>query len=143
MTPRPIASARAAAGLFACTLLAACGGGGRSDVTTPPKRMTIDGARESGRHATAVAKGIVDRPASVAIRVSAAPRQRVEVTWGLSCPKTNTGKDKGTGGTYAATPPDVHTLTLPHRKIAFCAARAEVRLARSGRARATLLGVER
>jgi hypothetical protein len=130
----------ATAGVLACTLLAACGGGSGPPRRATLKRVTIDGARKSGRHATAVAKGIVRRPASIAIRVSAAPRQRVEVTWGLSCPQTDTGKDKGTGGTYTAKPPNVRALTLPRRTIAFCAVRAEVRLSQSGRARTTLLG---
>ncbi|HEY1539819.1 MAG TPA: hypothetical protein VGF63_10510 [Solirubrobacteraceae bacterium] len=140
---RPPMRPAAVAGVLACTLLAACGGGSASPPSATLERVTIDGARKSGLHATAVVKGIVARPAGIAIRVSAAPRQRVEVTWGLSCPRTDTGKDKGTGGTYTAKPPNVHALKLPRRTIAFCAVRAEVRLSQSGRARAALLATRR
>jgi hypothetical protein len=128
-----------AAGLLACALLAACGG--TEDVA--PKRVTIDVDRTIGRHAKATAKGIVDDPVAVAIRVSAAPRQRVSVAWGLSCPKTDDGDAKGTGGTYTTTPPNVRALRLPRRKIAFCAVRGEARLSRSGRVKVTLLASRR
>jgi hypothetical protein len=131
--------ALALAGLLACALLAGCGG----DDGAPPKRVTIDVARTVGNHARANAEGIVDRPAAVAIRVSSAPPQRVVVTWGLSCPKTEDGKDRGTGGSYATRPPNVRALRLPRRKIAFCAVRGEARLSRKGRVKVTLLGSER
>jgi hypothetical protein len=128
------------AGLLACALLAACGGGAQ-DVA--PKRVTIDVARTKGRHAKATAKGIVDHPVAVAVRVSAAPSQRVAVAWGLSCPKTADGDAKGTGGTYSTTAPNVRALRLPRRKIAFCAVRGEAQLSRSGRVKVTLLASKR
>jgi hypothetical protein len=83
------------------------------------------------------------RPAAVAIRVSAAPSQRVVVTWGLSCPKTPHGRDKGIGGTYATIAPNVRAVRLPRREIAFCAVHGESRLSRSGRVKTTLLGSRR
>jgi hypothetical protein len=131
---------RAAAGLLACMAIAACGATG-DDVA--PKRVTIDVARTIGRHAKATAQGIVERPIAVAVRVSAAPRQRVSVAWGLSCPKTDDGDAKGTGGTYATTPPNVRALRLPRHAIAFCAVRGEARLSRSGRVKVTLLASRR
>jgi hypothetical protein len=115
-------------------LLAGCG-----DDAKPPTRVTIDVARASGKRATATAEGIADKPAAVAVRASAAPKQRVTITWGLSCPKSAAGKDKGTGGTYVTTPPSVRPLELPKRAIAFCAVRAEAQLRRSGRVKVTLL----
>lgn len=115
-------------------LLLGCGDDG-----APSTRVTIDVARASGKHARATAEGIADKPAAVAVRASAAPRQRVTVTWGLSCPKTAGGKDNGTGGTYVTTPPNVRALTLPKRAIAFCAIRAEAQLSKSGRVKVTLL----
>src|SRR5436190_23880016 len=123
-----------AAFVLAVALLAGCG-----DSEDAPTRVTIDVARASGTHAKATAEGIADRPAAVAVRASAAPKQRVTVTWGLSCPKTENGKDKGTGGTYVTTPPSVRALTLPQRAIAFCAVRAEAQLRGSGRVKVTLL----
>lgn len=121
-----------------CGLLAACGG--KSETT--PKQL-IDLAREHGRNAKANAEGIVLRPVAVAIRVSAAPSQRVVVTWGLSCPKTPHGRDKGIGGTYATIAPNIRALRLPRREIAFCAVHGEARLSRSGRVKTTLLGSRR
>jgi len=125
----------AAAALIACiALVAGCGG---SD--EPTTRVTIDVARGAGKHAKATAEGIANAPAAVAVRASAAPKQRVTVTWGLSCPKTAGGKSKGAGGTYVTTPPNVRALKLPKREIAFCAVRAEAQLRGSGRVRVTLL----
>ena len=118
----------------AAALPAGCGGSGET-----PTRVTIDLARASGKHAKATAEGIVDRPVAVAVRASAAPKQRVTVTWGLSCPATEGGKDKGTGGTYVTTPPNVRPLELPKRAIAFCAVRAEAQLKGTGRVKVTLL----
>lgn len=140
MTRRARAFCRAIAGLLACAALAACGDRAGD---AAHKRVTIDVARTAGKRAKATAKGIVERPAAVAMRVSAAPPQRVAVAWGLSCPKTDDGDDKGTGGTYATTPPDVRALRLPRREIAFCAVRGEARLSRSGRVKVTLLASER
>ncbi|MBA3748128.1 MAG: hypothetical protein H0W96_11655 [Solirubrobacterales bacterium] len=105
--------------------------------------MTIAVERKGGTRARANAEGIINRPVAVAVRVSAAPRQRVVVSWGLACPKTDTGTDKGTGGSYTTTAPNVRALRLPRREIAFCAVRGEARLTRKGRVKVTLLGSER
>ena len=131
--------------LLSCALLSSCGGDDDDDDDASdrtPKSVTIEGKRASGRQATAKVAGIVDRPVSVSIRVSAGPKQRVAVTWGLSCPERDKDKDKGTGGTYATTPPNVRVLRLPKRDIAFCAVNAQVQLTRSGRARVTIIGSE-
>ena len=126
----------------AALLLSGCGGGD-DDAAKDPKRVTIDGARESGKRVEAMAKGIVNRPLAVAIRVSAAPKQRVEVSWGLSCPKTDNGKDRlPAGGTYTTRPPNVRALRLPKRTIAFCAVNAQAKLTRSGRVRVAILASE-
>jgi hypothetical protein len=135
---RRAARSRSLAAVLLCGLLAGCGG---TSETTP--KQVIDVAREHGRNAKANAEGIVVRPAAVAIRVSAAPSQRVVVTWGLSCPKTPHGRDKGIGGTYATIAPNVRALRLPRREIAFCAVHGEARLSRSGRVKTTLLGSRR
>ncbi len=119
-------------------LLAGCG-----DSDETPARETIDIGRASGTHAKATAEGIANKPLAVAVRASAAPKQRVTVTWGLSCPKTARGKSKGTGGTYVTTPPNVRALRLPQRAIAFCAVRAEGQLRGKGRVRITLLASPR
>jgi hypothetical protein len=126
----------------ACAIATGCGD---DDDEPAPKRVTIDVTRKVGTRVRVVSTGIINHPAAVAIRVSAAPRQRVEVTWGLSCPRTAAKKDKdaGTGGGYVTTPPNVRALRLPRRKIAFCAVRGEARLTRKGRVKVTLLGTKR
>ena len=129
MTLRSIAAL--AAGV---ALLTGCGDSGDE-----PSRQTIDIGRASGKRAKATAEGIATSPLAVAVRTSAAPKQRVTVTWGLSCPKTACGKAKGRGGTYVTTPPNVRALELPRREIAFCAVHAEAQLKRKGRVRVTLL----
>ena len=138
--PSPPAPRLAAAPVVACLLLSGCGG---DDKPAAPRSVTVKVVRKVGNHARASATGIVDRPAAVAIRVSAAPRQRVVVTWGLACPKTNKGTDSGIGGSYVTIPPNVRALRLPRRKIAFCAVRGDARLTRKGRVKVTLLGSER
>ena len=105
--------------------------------------MTIDVARKVGTKVRANADGIINRPAAVAVRVSAAPRQRVVVSWGLVCPKTKDGKAKATGGSYVTTAPNVRALRLPRREIAFCAVHGDARLTRKGRVKVTLLGSTR
>jgi hypothetical protein len=134
--PSPVALT----GVVAVLVLAGCGG---DDEDATSKRVTIDVSRKVGTRVRANAAGFVDRPAAVAIRVSSAPPQRVVVSWGMSCPKTEGGKDRGTGGTYVVTPPNVRALRLPRREIAFCAVRGEARLSRKGRVKVTLLGSER
>jgi hypothetical protein len=129
---------RSAAFAVSVALLVGCGDSG-----TKPSRVTIDVARAAGKHAKATAEGIADRPAAVAVRASAAPKQRVTVTWGLSCPRTKDGTDKGVGGTYVTTPPSVRPLALPKRAIAFCAVRAEAQLRGRGRVKVTLLASPR
>lgn len=124
----------------ACLLLAGCGS---NDEEPALKRVTIDVDRKVGTKVRANAEGIINRPAAVAVRVSSAPRQRVVVSWGLSCPKSDGGKDKGTGGSYTTRAPNVRALRLPRREIAFCAVRGEARLTRKGRVKVTLLGSER
>ena len=106
--------------------------------------MTIDVTRTTGNRAIASAAGIIKNPTAVAIRVSAAPKQRVVVSWGLSCPRTaaKDAKDKGTGGTYSTTPPNVRALRQAQREIAFCAVRGNARLTRKGRVKVTLIGSE-
>lgn len=131
---------------LACALsLPACGADGEPAGGAPEtKRVEINGERTSGRRAKATAKGIVERPASIAIRVSAAPRQRVKVSWGLSCPKTATGEDDSSpGGTYTTTKAADRALPLPKRTIAFCAVRAQAQLTRSGRVKVAIVGRRR
>ena len=142
--PRP-ARLTSCAALLLCLPLAACGGDGQDEQSATARKVTIDEERKTGRRALATAEGIISNPAAVAIRVSAAPKQRVVVSWGLSCPRSDGRKDaaKGSGGTYSTTPPNVRALRLPRREIAFCAVFGNVRLTKKGRVKVTLLGSTR
>ncbi len=126
--------------LLLCAPIAACGGSGGQPA---PKRETIDSARASGRHVKASVDGRVRDPAEVLLRVSAAPKQRVTVSFGVSCPKTASGTAKGRGNVYVVTPPDTRPVTLPGRTIAFCAVSAQASLSGKGRLRIALIGRER
>jgi len=137
MTPRR----SAVLALLLCAPLAACGAD--SSGNDAPKRATIDSARKTGRHAKAAVDGRVRNPAEILLRVSAAPKQRVTVSWGMSCPRTASGKAKGSGGVYVTTPPDTRALVLPKGTIAFCAVTAQARLSGKGRVRLALIGRER
>jgi hypothetical protein len=120
---------------IACVLLAGCGGSGDKG----PHRVSLVTARKSAGHAKATAEAIAHHPAGVAIRTSVAPKQHVIVTWGLSCPRSASGKANGSGGTYTTIPPDTHELELPQRHIAFCAVRAQAQLVRKGRVKVAVL----
>lgn len=127
-----------AVALAGALLLASCGNDGPSS-----QQVEIKGKRRSGRHAVAIAKGFVDRPVSVSIRVSAAPPQRVYVSWGLSCSKSDAGSgkhDETTSGVYRTTPPNVRALRLPGGEFAVCAVNAQAQLSGSGRVKVAILG---
>lgn len=137
---RPISIAIVLASALA---LASCGDdeAPQDDTAQKPQRVEINGERMSGRRADATASGIVRRPQAISIRVSATPTQRVNVSWGISCPKTADGKDdKPRGGTYTTSPSNVRTLRLPRREIAFCAVNAQAQLSRRGRIKIVILG---
>lgn len=140
MSPRSPAPSAPLACLLACATLAGCGGSGGA---AAPQRETLATARDSGRHAQATTQARLQRPAELLLRVSAAPKQRVTVSWGMSCPKTAGGRAKGTGDVYGAVPPSLRALRLPARPIAFCAISARARLSRSGRVKIAVIGRER
>ena len=118
---------------------AACGGGD-DDSDAAAKPRTIDRARAVGDRAVAKAAGSVRHPRAVAIRVSAAPKQRVTVVWALSCTDGD-GKEQTTGGTYSARPPNIRSLKLPADAASkICALDTTARIL-AGRVKATLLAV--
>ncbi|MDQ3675990.1 MAG: hypothetical protein M3401_04165 [Actinomycetota bacterium] len=122
------------AGMCACVLLTACGG---SDDKKPTTRM-VDRARASGDRIQAKAEAAVKKPEAVAIRVSAAPKQRVTVVWALSCTNGNGDKEKTTGGSYSVMTPNIHQLQVPDKPRAVCQVEATTKLL-TGRVKTTLL----
>jgi hypothetical protein len=73
---------------------------------------TLDVARSIGTYAVAQGRGRVKRPSSIAVRVSAAPKQKVTVNYQLACYRENGGTKIGTGS-YTPRPPDIRNLPLP------------------------------
>jgi hypothetical protein len=76
---------------------------------------TLDVARSVGRLAIAQARGRIKHPTGISVRVSAAPKQTVTVTYQLSCYKA-IGKSsalKVANGQYRTKPPNVRSLSLP------------------------------
>lgn len=121
----------------ACLWLAACGGGEKRDGA--PKPRTIDRARASGEHPAAKAAGSVRHPRAIAIRVSAAPKQRVAVVWALSCTNADGAKQKTSGSSYSTMAPNIRSLKLPPGAPGeVCALDATARIL-TGRVKATLL----
>jgi hypothetical protein len=116
--------------------LAACGGDDDKK-DGPPKPRQIDRARASGERPVAKAAGSVRHPKAVAIRVSAAPKQRVTVVWALSC--SGDDGEQTSGGTYAVKPPHIRPLELPSGASGkVCAVDATAKIL-TGRVKATLL----
>jgi hypothetical protein len=73
---------------------------------------TLDVARSVGTFAVAQGRGRIKNPSSIAVRVSAAPKQKVTVNYQLACYRENGGTKIGTG-TYTPRPPDVRNIPLP------------------------------
>jgi hypothetical protein len=76
---------------------------------------TLDVARSVGRLAIAQARGRIKHPTGISVRVSAAPKQTVTVTYQLSCYKA-IGKSsalKVANEQYRTKPPNVRSLPLP------------------------------
>jgi len=121
------------AGLCACALLSACGGG-KDKATT----RQVDRARAEGDRVQAKAEAAVKKPEALAIRVSAAPKQRVSVVWALSCANSDGNDEKTTGGTYSVMTPDIHELKLPDSPRDVCQVEATTKLL-TGRVKTTLL----
>jgi hypothetical protein len=96
------------AGVGACVLLAACGGSDKKAATKMVAR-----ARATGNNVQAHADAAVRKPDAVAIRVSAAPKQRVTVVWALSCNDGAGGNEKTSGGSYSVMTPNIRELKLP------------------------------
>ncbi|MEJ7797662.1 MAG: hypothetical protein WKF42_04110 [Solirubrobacteraceae bacterium] len=103
---------------------------------------TLDSARREGRLALAQARGRIKTPASVRVRVSAAPKQTVTVDWQLSCYKVSggTSSTRAGNGRYLTRPPNVRELPLPMSGADECTATVGAQLTRgSGRIKVAVL----
>jgi hypothetical protein len=119
-------------------ILSACGGKGASSPGTAFGRATA-----SGNHAAAVADGRTDQFSKLALRVGAAPDQRVSGSWSIACRIGDGEMAAHDGDTFAGKTP----LTVAMRPVGSpngipvtCSAVASAKLAGSGRVTVQLLG---
>jgi hypothetical protein len=82
--------------------------GGSGGSSGEPALTTIKVGRDDGKTATANAGAIIRKPGQIWIRVSAAPKQPVRVTWSLAC-----GGGKSSQDNYVITPPHLRELAVP------------------------------
>lgn len=88
----------------------------------------LDEARREGRLAVAQARGTIVEPSRVRVRVSAAPKQVVWVTWQLGCYKD---REAHVGrGRYRAQTPNTRPIELPVQGAESCIATASAQLTR-------------
>jgi hypothetical protein len=91
----------------------------------------LDEARREGRLAVAQARGTINNPSVVRIRVNAAPKQTVRVNWQLGCFKNRRaiiGR-----GEYRTRTPDSRGVSVPTSGAKSCIATASAQLTRSDR----------
>lgn len=121
------------AGVSVCALLTSCGGDEKK-----AKTRQVDRARAEGSRVKAKAEAAIKKPEAIAIRVSAAPKQRVTVVWALSCTNTDGKGGKTDGATYSVMTPNIRELKLPDGPRDVCHIEATTRLL-TGRVKTTLL----
>jgi len=92
------------------------------------RKGLLDEARREGRLAVAQARGTIVSPSRVLIRVSAAPKQVVWVTWQLGCFKDR--KTRVGSGRYPAQTPNTRPIELPVSGATSCIATASAQLTR-------------
>jgi hypothetical protein len=126
---------RRAAALGACAV-AACGCGAKK---TPPQDRLVARNTASGAHATATASAEAGRYASLTVRVTAAPAQRVTGGWVVSC-RVGTSSSRDSRDFRGRTPMVTHTSNLAGQQ--GCTVVATATLTRKGRVTVKLLGAQ-
>jgi hypothetical protein len=91
------------------------GSGNSSGGSSGAALHTVVVKRADGKIATANAGSLVQKPDQIWIRVSAAPKQPVRVTWLLAC-----GGKQSVQDNYVVTPPHLRELPVP-KKVQTCA----------------------
>ncbi|HEX4345595.1 MAG TPA: hypothetical protein VHZ31_08540 [Solirubrobacteraceae bacterium] len=105
---------------------------------------TVDIARSVGRLAIAQGRGRIKHPVGVKVRVSAAPKQTVTVTYQLSCFKAvgKYGTTQIGSGSFHTKPPSIRSLPLPMSGADECTATVGAQLTKdegSGRIKVAVL----
>ena len=109
-------------------------GGATADTDDMPALRTFASGRAEGLKASATANGLVRRPKELWLRVSAAPKQKVRVSYNLTC-----GTGKNGGGDFIVTPPDIRQIKLPEKNPKVCPVGVAAQLDGKGRLKVALL----
>ena len=99
-----------------------------ADSSDEPELRTLAVKRSEGRDAAVNVGALTREPGKIALRVSAAPKQRVTVNWTLAC-----GVGATAQGDYEVTPPDTRELKLPKKNPRTCVASASSQIDGRGR----------
>jgi hypothetical protein len=122
---RFLALAFAAAALLA---LAAPASAGQRGAAT--KTVVFASCHSSGQFAACEADGTIDNPLALQARIDAAPGQKIEGSWALTCTK---GKHSASRrGIFHGRAPQVKTLPLPFPAPNSCVVAATTQLTKSG-----------
>ncbi len=99
-----------------------------ADSSDEPELRTLAVKRSEGRDAAVNVGALTRKPDKIALRVSAAPKQKVTVNWTLAC-----GVGATAQGDYEVTPPDTRELKLPKKNPRTCVASASSQIDGQGR----------
>lgn len=107
---------------------------GKDDAADAPPLRTFARGRDEGSQARASAAAFTNKPRQIWLRVSAAPKQPVRVTWNLAC------AGKAVQKSYRVTPPDLRKLAMPGKANPdSCSASVGAQLERKGRVKVAIL----
>jgi len=101
-------------------------------------QRVVDTARSSGDYAVATASGNINAPRSIRARISASPRQLVDVTWTMTCANRSGGAGSKSG--QYRTRSGTRALRRPFSRAASCVVAVTAQLSRGGRLRVQILG---
>jgi hypothetical protein len=110
------------------------GTGASGGASSAPSLRTFATDAATGPVVSVQADGLVRRPREIWLRVSAAPKQPVGVSWALSCGAGASGLDN-----YTVTPPDIRQLKVPKKNAKICTVSVSARLSGKGRLKVALL----
>ena len=105
-----------------------------ADQPAAGKEFTIDSDRDEKEYAIAQASGSISAPASIALRIGAAPKQPVVVNVSITCTQPSEAA-KANADTFSVTPPNTRQLKLPVSDPVSCIATGNAQLTRAGRGR--------
>jgi len=107
---------------------------GDEDSDAAPALRTFASDRAEGLKASAQADALVRRPKEIWLRVSAAPKQPVTVSYNLTC-----GAGADALDNFVVTPPNIRKIGPPKKNAKVCPVSAAAQLSGKGRLKIALL----